>query len=220
MATVKLSDYECERGFLPYVCMFCGRQAVTRVKQKFQWHHPWIFLLILVSVLVYIIVALVLTKKMVVRVPACDQHEGYWRRKGWRIGLSFVVIAGLAVAGIVYLTSLPPGPADELSGWICGGGVILFLIWLIAACVYSSVGIRPTEITDASIRLTGVHDDFVAALREERALYREEGGRRRNRYGDERDDYDELDEEDPPPRPRRTRDDWDEDDRRRRRDDD
>lgn len=214
MPTIKLSEYECERGLLPYVCMFCGRQAVTRVKQKFQWHPPWIFLLILVSVLVYIIVALLLTKKMVVRVPACNDHEGYWRRRGWRIGLSFLVVAGLGVAGIAYLTTQPPGAADAASGLICGGGGVLFFVWLVGAAIYSAGGIRPTEITDVTIRLAGVHDDFVHALREERALYRDDGDRRRGRYGDERDDYDDLDEDDPPPRPRRE---WD-DDRRRRAD--
>lgn len=226
MANIKLSDYECDRGLLPEVCMFCGQPAVTRVRRTFAWHPSWVILLILINLIVMLVVALILTKKMAVRVPACDQHEGYWRRRTLILTLSGFVVAALCVGGIVYLSSLPPAAGDEFTGWICGGGIVLSLAWLVVAVVYSASGVRPTEITDRSIKLTGVHDDFVDALREERARYREGGGHRRGRYGDERDDYDDEADDEPIDRRRRPRDDRDDDEfnddrrRRRRRDDD
>jgi hypothetical protein len=223
MPTVKLSEYECRRGLLPGVCMFCGAPATTRVERRFSWHPSWVYLLILINLLVTLIVALILTKKMTVRVPVCDEHEGFWRRRMLILVLTFLLVAACCTAALVYLAYLPPAVNDELTPWLCGGGVILFFAWLIVAAIYSSAGVRPTEITESFISLSKVHEDFVDALRDERARDREEGDRRRNRYGDERDDYDDLPDDDPPPRSRRSRDhdydDYDDydDDRPRRR---
>src|SRR6266851_3941179 len=109
MPSVKLSDYECERDMLPPVCMFCGNPATTRVRRNFSWHPGWVYILILVNLLITLVVALILTKKMTVRVPVCDEHEGYWRRRFAPLLGSFVLISITCIAGFAYMTSLPPG---------------------------------------------------------------------------------------------------------------
>jgi uncharacterized membrane protein SirB2 len=206
MPTVKLSKYECSRDLLPAVCAFCGAPAGGFRERKFSWHPGWVWVLILVHVIVLIIVAVILTKRMVVRVPVCDQRSGYWSRRTGILTDTFLVIAAFAVVALFYLSNQPPGPRDDLVGWLCGGGFILFFVWLIFAAIYSSRGVRPIEITDRFIRLAGVHEEFVAALEADRDRDADERDRR-VRYGDVRDDYDDAPEL-PPPRSR-DRDDYD-----------
>src|SRR5262245_25207628 len=129
MSTIKLSDYECDQDLLPPVCMFCGQPATTRVRRNFTWYPGWVIVLILVNLIVMLVVALVLTKKLTVRVPTCDQHEGYWRRRSIIVSLSGVVVVGACIAALVYVMSLPPG-GNDLSGWVCGSSVVLLLLWL------------------------------------------------------------------------------------------
>jgi hypothetical protein len=198
MARIKLSSYECSRNLLPGVCMFCGEAAAERKAKTFSWHPGWVWVLVLASPLIAFIVAVVLTKRMAVRVPVCAEHAGYWVRRNLILLGSFAVVGILCLGGIMYMSSQPPGPKDDLAGWICGGGIFLFLAWLIVAAVYSSKGVRPDEITDRYIRLTGVHEAFIDALEEDRSRDRED--RERSRYGDERDDYDDERDRDPPRR--------------------
>lgn len=212
MPSVTLSDYECRRGLLPDVCAFCGAPAAGRRERTFSWHPSWVWVLILINL---IVVALVLTKRMTVRVPVCEAHDGFWRRRATILLTSFLLIALFVGAAVAFSMDQPPGGPDLLQTVMCGGGIVLVLAWVVLAAVYSVAGVRPTEITDRDIRLTGLHEDFVAALREERA--RDRGRRREGRYGDERDDYDDDPDDEPPRRrPRyddRDRDDWREWDR-------
>lgn len=206
MATIKLSDYECRKDMLPKVCMFCGAPATTRVRRQFSWTPGWVWILILVNLIVLAVVAMLVTKKMPVRVPTCDEHEGHWRRKNTVIGLTFLAVAVLCVLGIVYATQQVGPGGDDVTGWVCAGCGVLFLAWLIMAAVMGTRGVRAVHITEDTIKLTGVNEDFVEALREERARYRDDAGR--ERYGDERDDYDDEIIDEPRPR-RRVRDDRD-----------
>jgi hypothetical protein len=218
MATVKLSNYECRRDLLPQVCMFCGAPAVTRVKRTFSWCPGWVWILILVNLIVVLVVALILTKKMTVRVPTCHEHEGYWRRKNVYVGLSFVAIVLISVGGLVIASSQAQGGGNDPTGFVCVGSSVLFFAWLVVAAIASARGVRAVHITDDTVKLTGVHEEFVTALREERAADRDDRSRF-DRYGDERDDYDDRHPDDEPRRRRPRRDRYDDDDRRRGYDD-
>jgi hypothetical protein len=198
MPSVKLSRYECSRDMLPDVCMFCGEPATVRKRKTFGWHPGWVWILILVNLIVLIVVAMILTKKMPMKVPLCERHAGYWTRRTLTLTFSFLAVAVLCIGAGVYMDAQPVGQRDDLGGILCGGGVVLFLGWLIFAAIYSSSGVRPTEITDKAIRLTGVNEAFIDALEEERSRDRSE--RERSRYGDERDDYDDQSDREPPRR--------------------
>ena len=75
MATVRLGRFEVERGMLPQVCMACGAPAAVRKSKKFAWHPQWIYVLLLAGLLPLIIVAAILTKRMTVAAPFCDDHK-------------------------------------------------------------------------------------------------------------------------------------------------
>jgi hypothetical protein len=199
MAGLRLGRYEVERYNLPPVCARCGDKAVATPDKRFAWHPPWLAVLILLGLLgivLYVILANVLTKRMTVALPLCERHRQYWRNRKIFIygGVLGVLLLGLlaAVIGAV-LDSNRVTESGLLFAVLSAGG--LFLLWLLCAAVLQTVTIRPNEITDRSIALAGLSEEFVAEVREDRR------GRE--------------DDEDDRPRARRRRHD-DEDDRPRR----
>jgi len=168
MASVKLGRYEATQGQLPRVCVRCGAPAALVKAKNFSWHPGWVLALILVGLLPYVIVALALTKRMRVRVPLCQQHRYHWASRTWLILGGFVFLLALGVGLIALLAALErrPGAADNVGGMLCLGLGVLGLVWLIAAAVAQSTGIRPTEITATRIKLVGVSPGFVEAVDE------------------------------------------------------
>jgi hypothetical protein len=198
MASVRLGRYEVEEYELPRVCAKCGRKAVARPSKTFSWHPPWVIVLIFAGLLIYVIVALVLTKRMAVPLPLCERHRNYWRNRAIVIYGGLLALV-LGVGGVVVASVLDEGGKDNAVGLACIGTGLVFIVWLFAAAIMQATSIRPNEVTDRSITLVGLSGDFVEAVREDR-----------------RDDTDEEDEDDRPRR-RRPRDEDDEDRVRRQR---
>jgi hypothetical protein len=194
---------------LPRVCMKCGAHATTVKKRQFSWYPPWLLVLLLAGLLPFAIVVLILTKRQSVEIPFCDTHKYHF---GIRVaaalgGLALVLALGglmLVIAG-----AAAGNNNDDVFGFLCLGWVALFVIYLVAISVFSTMTtIRPTEITDRRITLTNVAPEFVRALEEEEAEYdrdldrdvrdRWRENRRRDRYPD--DDRYERGDDRPPPR--------------------
>jgi hypothetical protein len=178
MANVTLTKSECDRGRLPGVCMFCGAPATVRRRKSF------------------IATGWLTSTRMVLHIPACDRHANYWVRQAVILVGTALVVVALGFAASVLLEEL----GKPLGLLAIVATVVLLLGWLVLLGVCMSIGVRPTEVTEASLRLTGVHVAFIAALEAERSA----DPRDRFEYGDERDDYDEI----RPPR-RRTSEDSD-----------
>lgn len=170
MATAHLGRYEVERDRLPAVCMRCGEPATVRKRKGFAWHPPWVIVLIFVAVLVYIIVAAILTKRMTVQAPLCDKHRNHWLGRALIIWLSLAGLLALGFGGFMLAAALEDerGGQSELFPFVCIGSLVAGLVWLIVLAVLQTTAIRPTEITDRSITLTGVSPLFVEAVDKER----------------------------------------------------
>jgi hypothetical protein len=206
MATLEMGRRPLEDEDVPDLCMQCGAPAEVHREKTFSWYPPWVFVLLLAGLLPFIIVALVLTKKKRVPVPLCRAHRNHWAWRNAVILLSFLGLVGLVI-GVSVLLNVAAGPNgfDQYGGLVCAGSVVGLVVWLVVVAVLQQTAIRPTEITDSSITLTGVSKEFVRAYEENRGASgrdwddeRWEGGRRgRARPADERV----RPEEDEPRRP-------------------
>jgi hypothetical protein len=141
--------------------MACGQPATTHIRKSFAWQPPWIIITIFFGLLIYVILALILTKRMTVDVPVCDRHRGYWFKRGLWTFLSFVGLIGFCFAAGFALDAIL---VRDTIGIICLTCVAALVAWLVFVVVVQSLMIKPTEITDRSITLTKVHPDFVAAF--------------------------------------------------------
>jgi magnesium-transporting ATPase (P-type) len=204
--TLRLGRYEVEEFDPPNVCMKCGAPSRVVVRKTFSWYPPWIAITILVALLVYIILVAVLTKRMTVPVPLCDKHKGHWTKRMLITLLGLLVI--LAFVGIAIAASTSEGDLADMAGLFWGLVVVALLAWLILIVVLQQTAIRPTEITDRSITLTGVGRGYIEALREERGDSYDDDRPRSRRRDDDDDERPRKrrrlpeDEEDESPRPK------------------
>ena len=210
MATVTLSEYECRKKLLPDVCIQCGEPATVSVRRNFSWYPPWVIALVLAGVLVAAIVAIVLTKKMLVQVPMCDRHKSHWSTRTMWTFLCFAVVASAAIGGIALLAANDNGPRkDDMVGWVCGGSALALLLWLFLVAILQSTAIRPKLITDRKITLVKVHPEFVRALEDDREQdaqddeeFDDDQPRQRGKGNKVRDREDDV------PKPRKKKDEW------------
>ncbi|MBX9626845.1 MAG: hypothetical protein K2X82_23800 [Gemmataceae bacterium] len=201
MATIRVYRDEADGEEFPRLCVRCGADAEFDSRQKFSWHPPWVIVLIFVALLVYLIVALVLTKKMTVTLPVCRRHRNHWLSRKLFVGLGLLFWVVYVIAAAVFADQLPKDATPVL----IGVGIFGALGWLITAVILQNASVKPKEITDRYIELTGVDRGFADVWEEVNPPPKPKRRPARRRYDDEYDD----DEDD---RPRGRRDDRYEDD--------
>src|SRR6185312_8556871 len=75
-----------------HCCVLCDQPADGEPLQKqFSWHSPWVFLTILAGLLIYVILALVLSEKAKVVVPLCRRHRS---RRSRMIAVAWLLVIG------------------------------------------------------------------------------------------------------------------------------
>jgi hypothetical protein len=132
-------------GALPPRCIRCNAPAVQPMKtHKLSWHHGAWYLLILVNIVVYIIVALIVRKRAQVTYGLCAQHHK--RRRifsliGW-VGF-FLGFAAILVEPIL-------GTVTAVAAILVG--------------LFGSRLAYPTRITKEEVRLGGCGEPFLASL--------------------------------------------------------
>lgn len=144
---------------LPDICLKSNGKATRRLSRSLSWHHPAIYILVLISPLIYIIVALILRKTATIQMPLTD--EWYARRRwrmliAWSLALACVVIFGVGVA----LANQNQFDAAPLL-------FLLSIFGLLGAAIYGLLACRlvaPERMTDEYIWLKGVHPDFLNRL--------------------------------------------------------
>lgn len=137
----------------PDRCIKCDAPAEGyRFKRTLRWHPQGYYFLLMFNILIYAIVASVVSKKGKVAAGLCAEHRAR-RRNGILVGW------GLAVLGIVLLIV---GIAQESPALMIAGPITL-----LAGIIYGIVRSRvlvPQQIEKDIIRLQKVDRAFLAAL--------------------------------------------------------
>lgn len=137
---------------LPERCVKCNAPAAQPMKARWvYWHHPGWYLLVLINVLLYVLVALIIRKRTKVALGLCPKHR--LRRRiflfigwgGFLFGLAFLV-AGLSES--------QAGPAV---------GILIILVAVVAGIAGSRVA-YPSRITKEEARLNGCGGAFLDSL--------------------------------------------------------
>lgn len=174
MATVHLAGEAGEViDPLPDVCAACGAPAATDKDVRFWWHPPWVNGLLASAILMPIllvpaaIIAVVLTqKRMRVRLPLCARHRRPWLLQ--RLCLAVSVVAGLACLVAIPVVMIRFGGRDARSADIFLivflGAAIIFAGLLIALAYWGRALIRADKITDESVTLVNVSEEFRDGL--------------------------------------------------------
>lgn len=138
---------------LPPRCVKCNAAADEPTKpRRVYWHNPAVYILLIISVPVYVIVALIIRKKAVVPAGLCANHK---RRRvlaitlGW---LGTLLGFGTMIAG-------------SSSGGALVGGLVLMLASMILGLIFARV-VYAKKIDEAYVRLKGCGANFLDTLPE------------------------------------------------------
>lgn len=137
---------------LPPRCVKCNVPTHLRLKRKLSWHHPAIYLIILLALLIYLIVAMVLRKSASIEIGLCHEHLAKRRRDLW-------ITIGLLVVGLIGL-GLAIGFADVTY-------LLVGFLALIGALIYGIVAVRvvaPAKIDERFVWLSGVNKQYLNEL--------------------------------------------------------
>ncbi len=142
---------------LPDRCIKCNQPAAHRIRQRLYWHSPFLYLLILLNLIVYVIVATIVRKNAVVSLPLCATHRSK-RRKGialaWLLFFASPVLFVLAIRG-------EPG---TLSGVLAVLSSVTFLTCLVLAVVFSQTVVA-NRIDKTHLWLKRVSPTFLRDLK-------------------------------------------------------
>ena len=104
---------------LPDICVKSNEPCQgRRLKRTMYWHHPAIFLTVLLGLLIYVVCALVLRKSATVWIPLTDQ---WWGRRRRAIAIAWGVVAAGVLCLILSIFLLDA--TNGYSGW----GILLRL---------------------------------------------------------------------------------------------
>jgi hypothetical protein len=142
---------------LPDICVKSNLPATRRLKRVMYWHHPAIFLTLLISILIYAILALCLRKKAVIHIPLTDD---WFARRRMRILVAWSIVAvGVLtfVAGIALIDQYDLAPLFLLLG----------VVLVIAGALVGALGARlvyPSRITDEYVWIKGINREYLDRL--------------------------------------------------------
>ena len=139
---------------IPHRCVKCNDPVEEPTKtRKIYWHTPWLYLLLLINVLIFAIVAVVVRKKATISAGLCTIHK---KRRRTVITIAW---SG-ALLGIV-LMYIGAGTA-------AGVGAVLFgILVILGSIIFGMVAGRvvvPTRIDNHYVRLKGCGEAYLDTL--------------------------------------------------------
>ena len=142
-----------KQAALPDRCLKSNVPTQDRLKRSLYWHHPLVYLVLLINIIVYAIVATIVRKTAVLHIPLAQKYKRLRRRNmliAW-----LLVFAGIACLVFGAALSSPQNSGIALF-ILCPVLIITGALWGIFGCrvVYAK------KIDDHFIWLGGVCDEF------------------------------------------------------------
>ena len=138
-------------ALLPDRCVKCNAPAHGfRLKRSLSWHHPALIVLIFVALLIYLVVALTVSKRATVYIGLCAEH--LQRRRN-------LLIVGWAMLAIGLITPVIAF-ANEYVGIALLGMVLVVgsVIWLVLVLRV----VKVKRIDDRYVWLKGIDPNYLA----------------------------------------------------------
>jgi len=136
---------------LPDRCLKCNAPSTHSFRKLLRWHSSWVYILVLVNLLIFVIVALCVQKKAEFEFKLCDRHWAVRRRDRTITVLTLIFGVTFFIGGIIAVDNSP---------WvlIVGVGMLLFagLYGIIRAPT-----VTPVKITEAHAFIKGAGEEYL-----------------------------------------------------------
>jgi hypothetical protein len=153
-----------DKTSLPDRCVKCNDSSdVRRLKRRMSWHSPMLYLLILLNLILYAIVAIAVQKKGRVEFALCPQHLRQRRiaiAVGWFGALAFVAMLVIAFSADPRRRPL----MDTTGFWILGAFAVLATSLIFA--IIRSQPLKATRIGNGVLWLKGAGLPFLNSIDE------------------------------------------------------
>ncbi len=141
----------------PMCCVKCGAAAQHTVRTRLIWHNPWLYLLVVFpGLLIYAIVATVVSQRAEFDLPVCEAHRVQRLRT---LAVGGVILA--ASIGLPLLALSAASGGDNTAGLSCIAGTFGMVVSLIVFAVGGRL-LQPTFIDNYVVKLRGAGDGFLA----------------------------------------------------------
>ncbi len=139
---------------LPDRCVKCNAPAVKDKPRAFTWHHPGWYLLLLLYVIGYVIVGLLVRKKVKIAIGICDAHRRR-RRILHYCGLGLFLFGSAAIYCAAHFEYAPIGLV----------GAVALLVSVIVAVIAGPL-LSVARIDADEARFRGCGEAFLKSLRQ------------------------------------------------------
>ena len=140
---------------LPERCVKCNVATTgQRLKRALYWHHPAVYLVILLNILIYAVVAMAVRKRVTLFIGLCPEHRRQRKMAILTAWLLVLLGIGVFVAGISYE-----------QGSVIISGIVLFIGGAIYGTMRGHV-IAARKIDKQHAWIGGVCPDYLAELPE------------------------------------------------------
>lgn len=144
-------------GVLPNRCVKCGgKPSDPWLNLTFSWHHPLLYFL-LISPIIYVIVAAVVVKRVTLAVPLCAVHKSIRKKRLWTGWVLLILCIPLPVAMASYIGN---DAATTLAVWI---GLALFIVGI--GFLRAAAALRATHI-GPSAEFRGACPEFLDSMQQ------------------------------------------------------
>jgi hypothetical protein len=138
---------------LPERCVKCNEPAHAPTKaRKVYWHHPGVYLLILINIIIYAIVGAFVRKRAIVAPGMCLVHKK--RRRLW-------ITAAWCTIGLGFVLTF----VDSTQGAALGIGIVLILVAILMGIIMSRI-VYAHKIEPNRVWLKGCGSEFLDSLPE------------------------------------------------------
>jgi hypothetical protein len=145
---------------LPPNCIKCNAPGDNRpLKRNLTWHAGWAYLIILLNLIIYIIVAAIISSRATIYVGLCPRHRA---RRRLHMMIAWILFIA-SIAALIAAANVGGGRSSE--GLIAGlmvGGFLLLLTSLIWAVVVSYMIVSPKKMDAQYIWLKGAGPEYLA----------------------------------------------------------
>jgi hypothetical protein len=142
----------------PMCCVKCGAPAQRAIRTNLMWHNPWLYVLaIFPGVLIYAIVATIVSQRATVDVPVCEHHRV---RRLQAMAAAGLILLASVVGPIAYMASVSASDGDPV-GVACAivplGGLVALIVAIVGARL-----VVPSFIDKSVVKLKGAGAGFLA----------------------------------------------------------
>jgi hypothetical protein len=138
---------------LPDQCIKCNAPAHGfKLKRKLAWHHPALYVLLLVAWIIYLVLAAALSKRATVFLGLCTEHVK--RRRDFLIAGWVMLALGLITLGVAFSNEYP------------GVGLLGMLLFFVSIfwLVFANRVVTVKKIDDRLVYLNGIDSNYLARL--------------------------------------------------------